>query len=564
MQVGDYQVTKELARGGQGIVYQARRADGRQVAIKLLLTGQGAGEVQRKRFQREAEALKRLRHPNVVGILGLGTHQGAPYLVMDWVPGTTLEERLRQGPLAPRAAVALVRKLALALQHAHDKNVLHRDVKPANVIIDEAGEPWLTDFGLTRDVDPSLSRTQLSSEGRFMGTPGFLAPEQARGELGALGPRTDVFGLGALLYACLTGRPPFAGEALLELLVRMESPPESPRRITPGVDRSLEALCLRCLAYEPAERVANAGDLAWELGKLLEQPPRAGGRARAWLAGALIAAVAVAGLAAWLARPDPLEQIYSLVMTYDEVDARRALALLDAAAGDGEPSARLLALRALARQRADGYAAAEADVAAALERDPECALAHFAHAWSVIGDDAAAQAAVERAIELDPDDPQFHHLHGNLIYGRQDLDFEQRTRQALAAFDRALALDPQLEKTIERRASVLVWSEDYAAAAEGFSDLIELRPDDHEPWAQRAGVRRRAGDDEGALADYDRALALDPDYDLGYLARADIRERLGDRAGALADYERFLELDPDSPLVRESVERLRGELGASR
>ena len=551
MQIGAYQVVRELARGGQGAVFHARREDGRDVALKLLLHGKGATRVQQGRFRREVEALKRLRHPHVVGILDVGAHQGAPYLVMDFVPGRTLEDRLREGPLPEARALELARKLAEALQHAHERNVLHRDVKPENVILDARGEPWLTDFGLTRDVDPSLSGTQLSQEGRFMGSPGFLAPEQARGELGALSPRTDVFGLGATLYAMLTARAPFAAETLLELLVRMESPPEPLRAIRPDVSPATERLCARCLAHEPDERPRSAGDLAWELGRVLAGEPPSGAPARRggrWLLG-LVAALALAvavGLAAWLARgPSPYEQAYALVVRDQQAEA--ALPLVEQLARERPDDPRVLALQALTYtlvrlDRDDPRGGREA-VAALLDRalatDPDCALAWYGRAWTAIGAADQGLEAIERAIALDPAEPAYYGFRGRLWLGQ---GFEHYDR-ALADYDRALALDPSLARVVEHRASVLVWTERYDEGIAAFTRLIELRPDDFEAWGQRAGTKMRKGDFRGAVDDYSQALRMNPDYALGRIGRASMLEELEDYEAAIADYEHLMEHD---------------------
>lgn len=566
MRLGEYEVVRELARGGQGAVWLGRRArDGREVAIKVLLAGQGARPEQQRRFAREVEALSRLRHPHVVAILDAGTHQGTPYLVMEYVPGRSLAERLREGPLTPREAADLTRKLAHALQHAHEQNVLHRDVKPGNVLLDAQGEPRLTDFGLTRDVDPSLSATQLSGEGRFLGTPGYLAPEQARGELEALGPGSDVFGLGALLYATLTGRPPFAGEGLLELLVRMESPPEPPSRLRAQVDPELERICLRCLAQEPAQRWESAGALADALEAWLARPigaRRARARRRgAWLGASLLLALSAAGaLGWWLGRPTPFDQAWALLHPRSgEPDAARALALLEELLRAAPQDPRALALRAVARHELRDRPGAEADAARALELDPSCALAHYAQAGLLHyggGPRDRPLSAIDRAIALDPDEPHFHVLRGRVFEQFPPQD-GRAARECLAAYQRALALDPSLEDVVERVGTILVDEDDLPGAAEAFTRLIELRPDDHEAWAQRGSVRAMMGDHTRALADLDRALEMEPRFDLGYLKRAEIREAAGDPAGALADLERYGELVPDQASLEAWRRQLR-------
>ena len=567
MQLGEYTVTRELARGGQGAVFAARRADGRAVAIKLLLAGQGATPEQRRRFAREVEALTRLRHPHVVAILDAGTHQGAPYLVMDYVAGRSLAERLqREGPLPPRQAAELAAKLARALEHAHAQNVLHRDLKPGNVLLDERGEPLLTDFGLTRDVDPSSSATQLSSEGRFMGTPGYLAPEQARGELAALGPAADVFGLGALLYATLTCRPPWEGVNLVELLVRMQSPPAPPRGLRPEIDPELERICLRCLAWRPEDRPPSARALVGELEGYLAgvgAPPggRPGeGRPRRRVALLCAALLTLAGLLGWALRRDPVEQAWRLLDRSSPERASRARELLDEVLSADSARPRALALRALARQELDDPEGAEADVARALELDPDCAFGHYARAWLLLRQGAyeAALGAVDRSIALDPRRARFHVLRA-VVLGQMGGEGRSRTREAIQAYARALELDPDLDDVVEARGSLLVHEEDYAAAVEAFTRLLELRPADPEAWAQRGGVRHLAGDAQGALADLGRSLELDARRSLTWLKRGGIREEQGDLAGAVADYERCLALEPVAGL-QAGIDELRARL----
>jgi RNA polymerase sigma factor (sigma-70 family) len=264
-----------IGRGSMGVVLRARdERMGCDVAVKLL---RATAPSARRRFAREAGALLKLAHPNLVGVREVGEHEGAPFLVMDLVQGRSLQARLEaarvqaEGPLPIATAVRLARDLASGLAHAHAAGVLHRDVKPQNVLL--TGEPGapravLTDFSLAKLVDRVQS--QLSERGRPLGTEGFWPPEQARGELGEIGPAADVYGIGATLYAMLTGRPPFSrGGAMERLRATLEEPPLPPSTLRPEVPPALDALVVRCLAKTPADRFPSADALLAALDDLL-------------------------------------------------------------------------------------------------------------------------------------------------------------------------------------------------------------------------------------------------------------------------------------------------------
>ncbi|MBX3468511.1 MAG: serine/threonine protein kinase [Planctomycetes bacterium] len=285
MRIGRYEVLGEVARGGFGVVLRARDpALSREVAIKLLLAGAGASDTQRRRFEREVGALARLRHPNIVSVHEAGSIREGPYIVMDFVDGESLDQRLaRLGPLPVREALRLMETVARAIEHAHTRGVLHRDLKPGNVLVDRTGTPLVTDFGLAREVDPRLSATALSRSGASLGTPGYWPPEQAYGRLADIGPRSDVYALGATLYALLTGQPPYEAPSIVELMGRMTAPPTPPSALRPEVPPALDAVVLRALAAEPAERHATAGALADALAECRRRsraPPARASRSR--------------------------------------------------------------------------------------------------------------------------------------------------------------------------------------------------------------------------------------------------------------------------------------------
>ncbi len=299
--LGGYELLEELGRGGMGVVFRARQPGlDRDVAVKLLRDAAFAGEPERRRFQAEAASAARLNHPHIVAIYEVGTADGQPFLVMERVAGRNLADVTRDGPLPSRRAAEIAAQLADAVQHAHARGVLHRDLKPSNVLLDAAGAPRLTDFGLARPLDTDSS---LTLTGQVLGTPGYLAPEQARGAAGA-GPAADVYGLGALLFHLLTGRAPFVAAGAAEALAQvLHEEPLSPRLLNPAVPSDLAAVCLRCLHKEPGQRYPSAGALAEDLRRFLEGRPTlarpAGplGRVGRWARRrpALAAALAAAG-----------------------------------------------------------------------------------------------------------------------------------------------------------------------------------------------------------------------------------------------------------------------------
>jgi hypothetical protein len=269
--VPGYEILGELGRGGMGVVYQARhqRLD-RVVALKMILAGGHAGAAELARFRTEAEAIARLQHPNIVQIHEVGEHDGLPYFSLEFCPGGSLHNKLNGTPLPTRAAATLVGKLARAMHAAHEKGVIHRDLKPANVLLAEDGTPKVTDFGLAKKLDEA-GQTQ---PGAVMGTPSYMAPEQAGGKSKEIGRACDTYALGAILYECLTGRPPFKAATPLDTILQVVSDePVPPTQLQPRTPKDLETICLRCLQKEPDKRYASALALADDLGRFLRGEP---------------------------------------------------------------------------------------------------------------------------------------------------------------------------------------------------------------------------------------------------------------------------------------------------
>jgi WD40 repeat protein/predicted Ser/Thr protein kinase len=269
---GDYELLEEIARGGMGVVYRARqRSLNRVVALKMILAGEFATPEFVRRFKNEAEAAARLRHPNIVTIHEVGEHEGQHFFAMEYVDGPHLGELVREQPLSPRRAATYLKAIAEAVAHAHAQRVLHRDLKPSNILLDPFDQPRVTDFGLARQLD---SGSELTLSGQALGSPGYMPPEQSLGRHAELGPASDIYSLGAVLYHLLTGRPPFQGDTLHAVLWQVQTvEPVHLRRLNPSVPLDLETICQKCLEKDPARRYGSARELADELDRFLRDEP---------------------------------------------------------------------------------------------------------------------------------------------------------------------------------------------------------------------------------------------------------------------------------------------------
>ena len=313
MEFGDYELLEEIGRGGQGVVYRARQKSlNRTVALKVIGLGQWAAKAHLKRFRLEAEAAASLDHPCIVPIHEVGEREGCCYFSMNLVEGDQLDEVVRREPMPLRRAAELIAKLARTVHYAHEHGILHRDIKPGNVLLDARGEPHLTDFGLARLVETESTVTRTLE---VLGTPSYMAPEQAVGNNAGVSSATDVYGLGAVLYQLLTGHAPFAGGTTFETVrLVLDTEPRQPRLWNPKIDRDLATICLKCLEKDPERRYSSALALAEDLEHWLKHEPirarRIGvfTRGKKWvkrnpttalLVASLVALAAAVGLMIW-------------------------------------------------------------------------------------------------------------------------------------------------------------------------------------------------------------------------------------------------------------------------
>ena len=554
MKIGPYEVLGELGRGGMGVVYRVRTPEGREAALKLILD---TNAERFARFERERRLQGALgEEQGFVGLLAAGRTSGAAWLLMPFVPGGTLRDRLHRGPLGVEETIALGIELASALGRAHEKGIVHRDVKPENILFAASGppgsrtpRPLIADLGLAKHFDRAAPGASVSSsltrEGAFRGTLGYMAPEQTSDSASA-GPPADVFALGAVLHECLAGRPVFAGENIFEVLASVSAGTVTPIE-RPDVPRWLEAVLRRALALEPGDRFATGADLARALRGREEARPRRPGWAPfalLGLVGALLGAGLLLGRGTPAPGPDratpekpparetpPTREIQAVVATPDSTTA-------PALSADKIVH---LAQDALYRSDWDG---AIALASRAIEVDPG-----FALAWLARGTARHAKADLDsladfvRATELDPKNAKAWSGRAAAHNAREDWD------EAIADASKAIELDPRLGPAWENRAEGRLKKGDWDGTISDATRAIELTPDSATAWDSRSAARINKGDLEGAIADASKALELDPEAAGAWANRAAARGNQGDADGAIADCTRAIELDPKLPWV---------------
>ncbi len=550
MRIGPYEVLGELGRGGMGVVYRVRAPGGGEAALKLLgKTDAGAFA----RFEREGRLLASLgAEDGFVPLLDAGATAEGAWLVMPLVPGGTLRQRLEAGPLGVEEAVDVGMQLARALGAAHARGIVHRDVKPENVLFAAPGRVLLADLGLGKHFDRgALGASQslsLTGTGVFKGTAGYMAPEQVE-DAARAGPPADVFALGAVLYECLSGHPAFQGENLVEVVARVGSGVVEPldRRDLPPW---LESVIRRALALDPAERFADGTRLAHALserGAGSKLPRSRRGLllplALGVLAGGVLLGAVVLGAGSprqgapeesRVARPGP----------------PRAPAPAPPPAAPAPPPAahvpwpevRELVDRAKRKIDLEDYTGALADTTRAIELDPAYAMAYVVRGGARLdsGDVAGSIVDEEKALELD-DTLALAWTYRALARQKQgDAD------GAIADASKAIELEPKAAVALEARFMARLEKGDRKGAIEDATRAIELDPRRARVWGNRGAVREDLGQHAEAESDYTKAIELDPRQAMWFANRGRVRHQKGDLDGAIDDLARAVELDPNA------------------
>ena len=577
-----YEIVAELGRGGMGVVYQARQCSlKRQVALKMILAGLDADPSARARFRTEAEAVARLQHPNIVQIYEVGEHEGRPFLSLEFVEGGSLRQKIAQAQPFTREAAQLVETLARAVHHTHKRGILHRDLNPNNVLLMADGTPKISDFGLAKLMDsgPGMTRTEA-----FLGTPNYMAPEQAAGHIKQVGPAADVYSLGAILYELLTGHPPFEARSVLETLDQVRNrEPVAPRRRCVALATDLETICLKCLEKAPQQRYSSAEALADDLRRFLDRATNSGAapvpRWRQLARSARRHPLIVAGILGTVLLLCLLLTSRSYLRAKEQLASHRAednyqqfvrrrndahfYGLLA-----GEQGARFLG-----NEAGDNWRAAESAIRDALARggvdlqsnaivDPDVPAARKAavtedcYALLLVLAGLREQQAVaqpehkqrcqealrllDRASQLGYQTRAYHLRRAYLLEQLGERDEAQQEKARAAALPLQGALDHFLLGEEQFRRGDWGRGRDFH-----FARTVSLQPGHF--WAQffLAVCHLQTRNWEAAKAGLNACLNLHPDFVWAYLFRSFANERLQAWSEAEADFQHALRLDPN-------------------
>ncbi len=594
---GDYELIEQIAKGGMGVVYKARQPKlKRTVALKMILAGQFANEQEIARFHTEAEAAANLRHPNIVSVYEVGEVDGQHYFSMEYVDGPSLAEAVRRDSVSPQRAAEIMRTIAEAIQFAHDKGILHRDLKPANVMLDPDGKPLVTDFGLAKRIEDSSG---ITITGAIVGTPSYMPPEQADPSTGKVGPTSDLYSLGAVLYELLTGRPPFRASNPFETVKKViEEEAPLPRTIDPSIPRDLETICMKCLQKERERRYGSARELAEELKRYLNGEPiqarpissgervirwcRRNPKVATWIGVAVSAMIValIASFSAFMVQSWALEEVRAAKLESDE-SYRKAREAVDEWFTQiseydllNEPALQPLR-RDLLERALDYYG----DFLRQRGGDPtlrdEIALTHFRIGviQQAAGTTEEALAALQRARDMQqalltetPNDNDRKYALSNTITAMgTSLAHAHRDSDALDTYDEALALRQELVKAAPDN---IEYQRKLANAEMNIGIVFK----DQTRWDEGRGKLNTAQDVRTmALAKDEKNDRLRRDFGKGFfnLAKLEFEARLealsqADGVGAetlrkkslelaekaRAEFERLYENDPKSFLNR--------------
>jgi tetratricopeptide (TPR) repeat protein len=551
-----YEVLGEIGRGGMGVVYKARHlALKRFVALKVIREGVVVGPVALARFQREAVLLACLHHPNIVQIHDAGQHQGRPYFCLEYLP-SSLAQRLTDQPMPWLEAAHLVLSLAEAVAFAHQRGVIHRDLKPANVLLTMSGTPKIADFGLAKVIEKaagleatganalsSLRRKPgLTSPGAVLGTPRYMAPEQARGDSRETGPAADIYGLGAILYRLLAGQPPRTAEAGPEPPPLPEIPPE------------LAIICQRCLQHDPGQRYDTAQLLVEELQRFLGVEPDPNpsvprstlesGTRRPWIQriGVSVLFVALGMLTwKWLLAESELAQEQEAAKRHAAVAADQARSL---ARANEEARQRGNILK-----RQGQLAAAIACYRTAIKLDPKDAKTHYnlGHALEKQGNLDGAITCYRKALAIDPKYAQAHNNLGDALSVKWELE------GAIACYQKALALNPKFAPAHYGLGNALRKKGELDGAIACWQKALAIDPKYAKAHTNLGSALYTKGDLDGASACYHKALALDPKLAPAHANLGNALKDQGDLDGAIACWQKALAIDPKLALAHDNL-----------